>query len=158
MSGIIRNTTGSFIDDYAAEHLFGPLGIEEFHWKKTPRGFPDSEGGLYLEAEQLAKIGYLYLNDGVWDRQRLLPQGWVAAATARQVELAGNERAYGYQWWRLDVDEIEVWAGLGFGGQLLLVIPAHGMVGVINSWNVFDRPQRQIRPAFLSALLLAAGD
>jgi CubicO group peptidase (beta-lactamase class C family) len=157
MSGIIRDATGHFIDEYAAEHLFGPLGIEEHHWKKTPRGLPDTEGGLYLEAEQLAKIGYLYLNDGVWNGERLLPEGWVAAATARRVELPGGDRAYGYQWWRVDTDEVDVWAGLGFGGQLLLVVPAHNMVGVINSWNVFDRPQSQVRPAFLAALLAAVG-
>jgi CubicO group peptidase (beta-lactamase class C family) len=157
MSGIIRNATGRFIDEYAVEQLFGPLGIEEYHWKKTPRGFPDTEGGLYLEAEQLAKIGYLYLHDGVWDGQRLLPEGWVDAATARQVELSGGERAYGYQWWRVDADEVDVWAGLGFGGQLLLIVPAHDLVGVINSWNVFDRPSNQIRPAFLAALLTAVG-
>ena len=70
MSGIIKKATGRYIDEYAEEHLFAPLGIDDYHWKKTPKGFPDTEGGLYLQAEQLAKIGYLYLHGGVWDGQR----------------------------------------------------------------------------------------
>ena len=48
LSGIIRHATGRFIDDYAREHLFAPLGITDFYWKKTPTGHPDTEGGLYL--------------------------------------------------------------------------------------------------------------
>ena len=45
----------------------GPLGISQYHWKKTPQGYPDTEGGLYLEGTQLAKFGYLYLHDGMWE-------------------------------------------------------------------------------------------
>ena len=86
MSGVITQTTGILIDAYAEAHLFEPLGIEDYHWKQTQRGLPDTEGGLYLEAESLAKIGYLYLNGGVWDGARLLDSTFVAAATARQVE------------------------------------------------------------------------
>ena len=154
MSGIIKKATGSFIDAYAEAHLFGPLGIGDYHWKKTPKGFPDTEGGLYLEAEQLAKIGYLYLQGGLWDGQRILDADFVAGATARQVERVNAPGwGYGYQWWRLDQGGVEVWAGLGFGGQFLLVLPAHDLIGVVNSWNLFDRPQASILGAFLTALI-----
>ncbi len=156
MSGIIKQATGTFIDAYAEAHLFGPLGIDDYHWKKTPRGFPDTEGGLYLEAEQLAKIAYLYLKDGVWDGQRLLSSDFVAAATARQVDNVNAPGwGYGYQWWRLDRDEVEIWAGLGFGGQFLLILPEHDLIGVVNSWNLFGPQQRSILGGFLTALLAA---
>lgn len=154
MSGIIKHATGSYADAYAEAHLFGPLGIDAYHWKKTPKGFPDTEGGLYLEAEQLAKIGYLYLRGGDWDGQRLLDPAFVAAATARQVERVNAPGwGYGYQWWRLDRDGVEVWAGLGFGGQFLLVLPEHDLIGVVNSWNLFGRPQASILGVFLTALI-----
>ena len=154
MSGIIKKVTGSFIDAYAEAHLFGPLGIDDYHWKKTPKGFPDTEGGLYLEAEQLAKIGYLYLQGGLWDGQQILDADFVTGATARQVERVNAPGwGYGYQWWRLDRNGVEVWAGLGFGGQFLLVLPEHDLIGVVNSWNLFDRPQASIRGAFLTALI-----
>jgi hypothetical protein len=124
MSGVVRVATGRFISEYAEEHLFGPLGIEDYYWKVTPRGYPDTEGGLYLEAEDLARIGLLYLRDGVWEARRILPETWVEAATARQAE-TGNPQGwgYGYEGWRVDTEKVEVWAGLGFGGQYLLVLP-----------------------------------
>jgi CubicO group peptidase (beta-lactamase class C family) len=158
MAGIIRAATGAHIDAFAEQHLFGPLGIGEYHWKKTPRGYPDTEGGLYLEAEQLAKIGYLYLHDGVWAGERILPDGWVAEATARQVDRVGmGDWGYGYQWWRIDTRGTDVWAGLGFGGQFLLVLPAYDVVGVVNSWNVFGGNQGNVLGAFVDALLASAG-
>jgi hypothetical protein len=66
LSGVLRQATGQHVDAYAEAHLFGPLGILDYHWKKTPRGYGDTEGGLYLAAEDLARIGLLYLQDGVW--------------------------------------------------------------------------------------------
>ncbi len=159
MSGIIKKATGSFIDAYGEAHLFGPLGIDDYHWKKTPKGFPDTEGGLYLEAEQLAKIGYLYLQGGVWDGHRILDKNFVSAATSRQVQRVNSRGwGYGYQWWRLDRDGMEVWAGLGFGGQFLLVLPEYDLIGVVNSWNLFDRPRASILGAFLAALISSAKD
>jgi len=159
MSGVIKNATGRFIDAYAEAYLFGPLGIDDYHWKKTPKGFPDTEGGLYLEAEQLAKIGYLYLQGGVWEGQRILDADFVASATALQVERVNAPGwGYGYQWWRLDRGGEEIWAGLGFGGQFLLVLPAHDLIGVVNGWNLFDRPQAPILGALLDALLASVAD
>ena len=157
MSGVIKATTGQFVDAYAEAHLFGPLGIREYHWKKTPTGYPDTEGGLYLEAEQLAKIGYLYLNDGEWDGRRLLPEDWVERATARRVEdVTPAGFGYGYQWWRLDRGDTVIWAGLGFGEQYLLVLPQYRIVGVINSWNVFGGQRPSVLRAFIDALVEAA--
>jgi CubicO group peptidase (beta-lactamase class C family) len=157
MSGIIRKATGQYTDEYAEKHLFGPLGIRDYHWKKTPKGFPDTEGGLYLEAEQFAKIGFLYLNDGVWDGRRILPEGWVDASTMHHVEQVNNYGwGYGYQWWRLDKDETDVWAALGFGTQALLIIPQHHLVGVVNCWNIFEGEYPNVRDEFLSVLLASA--
>ncbi len=157
MSAIIRKATGLTIDRFAEQRVFGPLGITNYHWKKTPAGLPDTEGGLYLEAEQLAKIGYLYLHDGVWEGKRLLEEGWVEAATARQVE-AVNSRGwgYGYQWWRTDQEGVEVWSGLGFGGQYLFVLPNQDLIGVLNSWNIFGDRLPSGLTGFLEALLNSA--
>ncbi len=130
MSAIVREATGRFIDDYAGEHLFRPLGIRDYHWKKTPTGHPDTEGGLYLSARDLAKIGQLYLQDGVWEGRRVLPEGWVRDATTRHAKNVGAGWDYGYQWWITSRNGAEVWAGRGFGGQFLIVIPSRGVVAV----------------------------
>jgi CubicO group peptidase (beta-lactamase class C family) len=159
LSAVVRRATGMTIDAYAEEHLFGPLGITDYHWKRERRGLPDAEGGLYLEAAQLAKIGYLYLHDGVWDGRRILPEGWVDSATARRVNGVGDtDWGYGYQWWRPDHQGTEVWAGLGFGGQCLFVLPEHEIVAVVNGWNVFGGRSRDIVGPVLDALVAAARD
>jgi CubicO group peptidase (beta-lactamase class C family) len=152
LSGIIRSATGKFIDEYASEHLFKPLGITSFHWKRTPTGHPDTEGGLYLSAEDLAKIGYLYLRDGVWDDMRILPPGFVSRATSRLAK-PNPTTDYGYQWWLYRRGDADVWAGRGFGGQLLIVIPSKDVVAVVNAWNVFGTPARGIMNPLLDALL-----
>ena len=59
LSYLIKKATGKEADDYAKEHLFGPLGIE-YAWKRTPKGLADTEGGLYLRPRDLAKFGLLY--------------------------------------------------------------------------------------------------
>ena len=158
MAEIIRKATGQHADKYAEAHLFGPLGITDYHWKKTPTGHPDTEGGLYLEAEDLARIGQLYLNDGVWNGKRLLAPGWAVEATKRHAEVAPpNGPGYGYQWWRYDRRGVEVWAGNGFGGQFIIALPAHNMVAVTNSWNVFGAQVPGILRPMIEAVLDAAG-
>ena len=61
MAAILQKATGQRMDRFAETNLFGPLGIDDYHWKTTPAGLPDALGGLYLEAKDLAKVGYLYL-------------------------------------------------------------------------------------------------
>jgi len=157
MSAIIRKTTGMTVAEYAERHLFGPIGIVDYHWKLTPKGLPDTEGGLYLEGEDLARFGYLVLNDGVWDGTRVIPEGWVAASTARRVEnFDRSGRAYGYQWWRVDRGGQDVWAGLGYGGQFLVILPEREVVGVVNSWNLFGNSQGSVLNAFIDALIAAS--
>ncbi len=139
---ILKKTTGKDPDEYAREHLFGPLGIEEWYWKKTPTGLSDTEGGLYLTGRDLAKIGYLYLKDGVWEGKRILPEGFVAEATAPAVS-AGGDRKYGFQWWLLPHKGSKasfVAAALGYGGQFLFVVPEQDLVVVFTGWNIYEGP------------------
>ena len=150
-AGIIRSATGRHIDEYAREFLFDPLGIKDWYWKKSPTGFPDSEGGLYLRAEDLAKIGYLYLHDGVWNGRRILPDGWVKDATSPHARVNATWN-YGFQWWLTTRNGADVWAGRGFGGQLLFVIPSRQTVAVINAWNVFGVKAKDISGTLLELL------
>jgi CubicO group peptidase (beta-lactamase class C family) len=153
MSGIIRAATGRFIDDYASELLFRPIGIRDFYWKKTPTGHPDTEGGLYLAAEDLARIGYLYLRDGMWNGRRVLPDGWVRQATTRHAKAIAPMWDYGFQWWLTSRNNVDIWAGRGFGGQLLIIVPARDIVAVVNAWNVFGNKAGNIFNPLIAALV-----
>jgi hypothetical protein len=160
MSEVIRSATGMHADDYARQYLFGPLGITSFHWKRTPTRHPDTEGGLYLASLDLAKIGQLYMDDGVWRGTRILPAGWAREATSRRVDHVAptnpNSPGYGYQWWRYDRRNTEIWAGNGFGGQFLVIVPQHSIVAVANSWNVFGTRAQGILGPMIDAVLDAA--
>ena len=159
MAEVIRSATKMSADDYAKRHLFTPLGITSFHWKRTPTGHPDTEGGLYLSPLDLAKIGQLYIDDGMWRGKRLLPAGWAREATARVVDhiaVNPNSPGYGYQWWRYDRRGTDIWAGNGFGGQFLLIVPQHRIVAVANSWNVFGTQATGILSPLIDAVLDAA--
>lgn len=145
LSQVLKKATGKHADEYAAEHLFRPLGITSFYWKHTPTGHPDTEGGLYLTARDLAKIGYLYARNGEWEGRRLLPSGWAEASTAASGPAlrfrGGRERKYGYQWWVLPAPGRPAnFAALGYGGQFLLVVPSLDLIAVFTGWNIYEKP------------------
>ena len=143
LAHILLQATGEHADDYAREHLFGPLGITDFYWKKTPTGLVDTEGGLYLKPGDLAKIGYLYLNEGLWNGQRIFDDDWVEATMHPSVDAPGWAAHYGFQWWLLPYEGgTKQWAftGLGYGGQRLLVIPEYDLIAVFTGWNIDEIP------------------
>jgi CubicO group peptidase (beta-lactamase class C family) len=151
LSGVLRRATGRAIDAYARQHLFAPIGIASFHWKKTPDGLPDTEGGLYLAPRDLARLGLLYLHDGVWDGRRLLPEGWVERSVTPWVDRTPLGSGYGYGWWILEDgtgDRPKAYAAMGFGGQHLVVVPSLDLVAVFTGWNIHGRRYPSMVTAF----------
>lgn len=154
LSLVLEKATGKEADDYAKEHLFGPLGIE-YAWKRTPKGLADTEGGLYLRPRDLAKIGLFYLHGGTWDGKRILPEGWVKDSTTWHTN--AGRRGYGYKWWvlsRKGERSYEAYAGLGYGGQRLIVVPELDLIAVFTGWNVYDKPE--LDPSLALERVLAA--
>lgn len=146
LAHIFRQATGRDIEEYATQHLFAPLGIERWFWKRTPAGLADTEGGLYLEAKDLARIWYLWLRNGEWNGTRVISPEWVTASVAPALRVAprAGSPSYGFKWW-LQPNPTDttrfVWAGSGFGGQFPMAIPELDLVVVFNGWNILpDTP------------------
>jgi CubicO group peptidase (beta-lactamase class C family) len=139
LAHIFKQETGQDIERYARAQLFAPLGIRHYHWKRTPLGVVDTEGGLYLSSEDLAKIGYLYLRRGAWDGRQLLAAQWIEDSVAPHVDVGGGFK-YGYQWWLAAYGPAPryAWAGRGFGGQYLWVFPDDDLVVVVTAWRTLD--------------------
>ena len=164
LSRILKEATGMHADQYAEEHLFAYLGIEEYIWKETPRGFPDTEGGLYLEAHDLAKIGTLILQKGAWDGKQIASMDWIEAMTSPQVpDVAPADPSwnygYGYLWWLLPYQNHEnsdMIAALGYGGQFLFIVPDLDLVAVFYGWNIYGTSSSIMRDAFLEKIIPAA--
>jgi CubicO group peptidase (beta-lactamase class C family) len=157
---VLWEATGQRIDDWARDRLFRPIGITEFYWKITPDGEVDTEGGLYLSTEDLARFGYLFLRGGEWDGQQVISPEWVEASTRPVVRdvAPDNDRpdpGYGYQWWVPDQEngQTRVFAGNGYGGQFVVVSPEHDIVAVFNGWNIHGGGSRSTWRALQERIL-----
>ena len=135
---IFQKATGHDIEEYATAHLFKPLAFKHQYWKRTPLGLVDTEGGLYLRPQDLAKIGQLYMQDGLWNGQRIVSPDWIRQSLTPSTDARGGMK-YGFEWWLIPhgtPSQRLAWAALGFGGQRLLVLAKDNLVLVFTAWNI----------------------
>lgn len=141
---IFRKATGHDIEEYAAAHLFQPLAIHQWFWKRNPQGLADTEGGLYLDRHDVAKLMLLFHQDGLWDGNRIVSSDWVRQSIAPAVKVDEKSGVqYGYLWWLYPYGKPDpriAFGGSGFGGQLPIVLADEDIVVVVNGWNILDGP------------------
>ncbi len=130
LSEILYSTTGQTPEEYANQVLFGPLGIKDVKWERDPQGISIGGWGLYLTSRQMAKIGQLYLDEGRWQGQQVVPAEWVRESTRPQVH-ADDITDYGYQWWYNP--GLQGFAAQGADGQMIFVRPDKRLVVVFTS-------------------------
>jgi CubicO group peptidase (beta-lactamase class C family) len=135
LSAIVQKATGSTVLDYLKPRLFEPLGIDHPTWGTNPQGISLGGYGLSVRTEDIARFGQLYLQKGQWQGEQLVPESWVAAATARQTSNGSNpksdwDQGYGYQFWR---SRHHAYRGDGAFGQYCLVLPEQDAVIAITS-------------------------
>ncbi|HEX8235258.1 MAG TPA: serine hydrolase [Abditibacteriaceae bacterium] len=139
VSAIVQKVTGTPILNFLQPRLFEPLGIIGATWESCPREINMGGWGLSLKTEDIARFGQLYLQKGMWDGVRLLPESWVDEATTRQVSNGTHaesdwEQGYGYQFWCC---RHNAYRGDGAFGQFCIVMPEQDLVLAITS-NVGD--------------------
>jgi CubicO group peptidase (beta-lactamase class C family) len=155
LSAIVQEATGMTAREFADEHLFGPLGITDVEWPTNPDGINIGWGELHLRPHDIAKIGYLYLNEGHWDGEQIVPAEWVAASTRSHID-ATLQDGYGYQWW---IDDDGFYMALGYAGQFIYVVPELDMVVVFTSdlpEDEFYTPQTLLEEAIIPAAVSQA--
>jgi CubicO group peptidase (beta-lactamase class C family) len=129
VSAAITALAGRTAEDLAAEALFAPLGITDWHWKRAPEGVSVGGFGLLLRPGDLAKLAFLALHRGRWDGRQVVPEEWLTASTT---DLVGRPpHQYGLLWWLDRADGYAHMAGLY--GQLAAVHPGHDLVVVVNA-------------------------
>ena len=87
LAAIIQKTSGMTPLAFANKYLFDPLGISGAGWLADPQGINNGSGLMYLTAWDMAKIGYLYLNNGKWKGKQIVPKEYVLASTKHQVDV-----------------------------------------------------------------------
>lgn len=144
LSAVLSRATGQDAHAYARRHLFGPLGISESVWRKDPQGIANGESGLSLRPRDLAKIGLLYLRNGMWEQRRLLPAAFVqrvlAGAQPHQAAVGQLPSRYGSLWWSDPAGPALMASGRH--GQHLVMLPRHDLILVINAKTPETQPVR----------------
>jgi len=138
LSAILTQVSGYRALQFAREFLFGPLGIARAFWPPDSQGINYGGSELRITPRAMAKFGFLYLNNGTWDGQQIVPADWVINSTIPHFNLA----SYGYQWW------LNPSAGLyhanGVYGQEIFIVPNQNLVVVFTGDFKNGNPEYQL--------------
>lgn len=184
LAAILTRAVGTSVLDYARPRLFDPLGIDTrdaveprldvdkdaesrydragFAWPKDPTGIQVGFGTLKMAPSDLSRLGQLYLDGGRRDGRQVVPANWVAQATTAQVATGGRgfafSEGYGYQWWVTRERGRAAYAAVGFGGQLVEVVPdLRLVVTVATEVSGFTLRWEHLRGLVSDAILPAVG-
>lgn len=156
LSALISQACEMDTIDFARMYLFDPLGIKNFRWERGPNGHPNGSWGLELSPRDMAKFGYLYLHDGLWDGEQILPPDWVELSrfSYHQVPdpLEPWNLYYGFLWW---IHGDGFYAAHGYKGQFIYLAPEQDLVVVITgnlSDEEFVQAQELIRNYLIPAV------
>jgi CubicO group peptidase (beta-lactamase class C family) len=164
LGDVITRASGLRIPAFADRYLFEPLGITEKFWPITnslgSKGLAMTGGGLRLRPRDMAKFGQLYLNDGIWNGERLLSSTWIHESTRRHAKSDLHGEDYGYLWRIIDrtiagraIRSHEAW---GNGGQFIMVFPGLDCVVVFTGENYGKFPQMELPFALVDQFILPA--
>jgi CubicO group peptidase (beta-lactamase class C family) len=140
LSAIVQHLTGQKVIDYLTPRLFKPLGIENVTWETCPRGINTGGWGLSIHTEDIAKMGQLLLQKGLWEGQQIIPAKWVEEATTFKIQQPDPAKptrpheendwlqGYCYQFWR---SQHHCFRGDGAFGQFMVVMPEQDAVVAI---------------------------
>lgn len=133
LSGIIQKATGMTELDYAKQVLFGPLGITDLIWPSDAQGHTYGWGDLHLHPRDAAKIGFLWLQGGLWDGKQIVSPDWVKATSRTQIR-TGQDDTYSYGWWITESSNSTM--AEGRGGQEIRVEPNYDAVVVMTGAGI----------------------
>lgn len=141
MGVVLKNSCNMEVDEFAALHLFKPLGIKKFEWTRYPDGTLETDGGLKLKSRDLLKVGIIMLNGGNWQGNQIISENWIIESTKSRIDLS-FQRGYGYYWNNMKYSfqgksENSIFIP-GDGGQFLAVFPSLEMVIVFTA-GIYDK-------------------
>ncbi|MBT3178699.1 MAG: serine hydrolase [Desulfobacula sp.] len=129
LSAILQEQTHENALSFAEKNLFGPMGITNVRWPSNPQGITLGYSQLQMLPRDMAKFGFLYLNNGVWDGQQIISSQWIKESTSKHID-ATLAPGYGYQWWIVNPD---IYTAIGHQGQFIMVVPKKNLVAVFTS-------------------------
>lgn len=135
LSAIVTRITGQSLFDFVKERIFDPMGIKRVFWEACPQGITKGGWGLFMRAEDMCKLGQLYLQKGMWEGRQLVPEGWVIASTSAHARTDIPEAPeYGYHLWLINSRQ-GAYIFNGMLGQNVYIYPDIDMVIAVNAGN-----------------------
>ncbi|MEQ1672572.1 MAG: serine hydrolase [Hyphomicrobium sp.] len=174
-SAVISAVAGVNARTYFQNTIGRALGLADFAWGQDPSGYTDGNGGALLTSRDMAKIGYLMLNDGMWNGDRLLPRDWVANVTfpsqsasrqyaniwagATPTAITSPPIEYGLGWMCRKLNGVPWDAYWAFGGtgQFIVVIPSLDLV-VVRTGSNGPSNDETVFPTLLANIVAAVAD
>ncbi|MFS0553871.1 serine hydrolase domain-containing protein [Brevibacillus sp. 179-C9.3 HS] len=160
LSAILQKASGTSTYDFAQKHLFRPLNMQDSYWYSDGQGIHNGGDGLRLTSNDMAKLGFLYLQNGKWQDKQIVPAAWVQESIQPKFRTYERIGSYGLHWWSNRIDPSKDWTednwyyfALGFGGQYIIVVPSRDLIVVFNS-EIYDHSLRPL--ALFRQYILAA--
>jgi CubicO group peptidase (beta-lactamase class C family) len=132
LSVLITRETGRSASQIANTYLFGKVGMNQVGWPIDPQANSQGFSGLVFTSRDMARFGYLYLNNGCWDGEQIVSADWVRETTREHSpHPEGNDLGYGYLWWTTKDKGHDAYFAAGYGRQYIQVVPALDLIVVM---------------------------
>ena len=143
VGAIIEKYTGMSLLDFGNSYLFDPLNVSGGAWQKMGGGLFFASGGVFMRPRELAKIGYLFINNGYWKDTQIVSEEWIDDSTTEHILTNGRTlpaaHGYGYKWWIMDFHAnnktYPCFFAAGWGDQYMFIFPGQEMIVVFNGGN-----------------------
>lgn len=157
LGGVISKAAGISTEEFAQKYLFAPLGIHSYKWSRMPNQEISTGGKLFIRPRDMAKVGQLVLNKGIWNGQQILSERWITTSTQSYVRL--QHFGYGYLWWiqsfTIHNTLFTSYFAWGNGGNFIFILPDYQLVAICTAGNLNSVLSNQffaMLPALLSAM------
>jgi CubicO group peptidase (beta-lactamase class C family) len=155
LSAIITKASKMSTMDFAKSFLFRPMNIDVAEWQQCPQGYYFGGNNMYFSPRNMARLGYLYMHDGMLNGQQIVPQSWVLESLTNNTHFTNSNWGdlhnvnYGYLWWLGEINNYSVFLAIGYGGQFVINFPDLNMIVITTAdshlgWDTADEHERTI--------------
>ena len=159
LGSVLERAAHAPVPEFAARHLFAPLGIERAAWQFSPLGTAQTGGGLALRSRDLLKLAQLYADGGAWGGRRVVSEAWVKESLTPHARV-DEETEYGYLWWlksfRSGGKSYAACFMTGSGGSKVVIFPELRMTVVVTAANFGVREAHALTDRLLADYVLGA--
>lgn len=159
LGAVLERATGEQVEDFAAERLFAPMGIDTLEWAYSPLGLAQTGGGLELTSRALLALGRLYGTGGRWNGRQLVPADWVRQSVEPHAAV-DDSTEYGYLWWLSSFGghQDHAWYMAGNGGNAVAVFPELDLTVVVTTTNYGQADAHALTARLIGDYILAGID